>query len=198
MLYLDAHQAHCSWSGWSFGGVVAFETARQLLRASVNVAGILLVDSPNPSTKSGLANDVIDSAFDGQDRISEMIRTQMRYSTRALVDYEPSQSPVEGTIVPMAIMLRCTDAFPLKSVLGESELFLADRTDRDTFVSGWEAVLGCEVSVFDIPGHHFEAFSPQNVCCKIGTTNSALIFLQVDATSAEMRKALDLLDRNTG
>ncbi len=35
-------------SGWSFGGVVGFEAARQLMRRGVPVKGIVLINSPFP------------------------------------------------------------------------------------------------------------------------------------------------------
>ncbi|OCH84111.1 ketoacyl-synt-domain-containing protein [Obba rivulosa] len=50
----------CLLGGWSFGGVVAFELARQLSVAGMSVLGIILIDVPPPSTSVPLPDAVID------------------------------------------------------------------------------------------------------------------------------------------
>ncbi|KAH9952215.1 putative polyketide synthase [Amylocystis lapponica] len=153
----------CIVGGWSFGGVVAFEIARQLIYAGVDVAGLLLIDSPPPLTHDPLPGDVIDTVIAGQDWLSQLVRTQMRHATKALTNYDPSLSPVRGIISLEAVMLRSQDPFPVRKTKCESVMFLTDRSDPAKSVLGWEKLLGRRVPILDIPGHHFAPFSPQNV-----------------------------------
>lgn len=45
--------------GWSFGGIVAFEAARQLLAQGREVRGVLLIDSPSPIDHVPLSDSLI-------------------------------------------------------------------------------------------------------------------------------------------
>ncbi|KAE9395866.1 alpha/beta-hydrolase [Gymnopus androsaceus JB14] len=45
--------------GWSFGGIVAFEAARQLLAQGHEVRGVLLIDSPSPIDHVPLSDSLI-------------------------------------------------------------------------------------------------------------------------------------------
>src|SRR5205085_533422 len=42
--------------GWSFGGLVAFEMAQQLLRDGQEVAGLALIDTRSPAANARLAS----------------------------------------------------------------------------------------------------------------------------------------------
>lgn len=42
--------------GWFFGGIVAFEVTRQVLKRSLFFRGIVLIDAPRPILKLGWAN----------------------------------------------------------------------------------------------------------------------------------------------
>ncbi|KAE9404965.1 hypothetical protein BT96DRAFT_988803 [Gymnopus androsaceus JB14] len=46
--------------GWSFGGVVAYEVALQLIkRSGIKIKGIVLVDAPNPVERVPLSGAII-------------------------------------------------------------------------------------------------------------------------------------------
>ncbi|KAH9991309.1 hypothetical protein BJV77DRAFT_962951 [Russula vinacea] len=51
-----------SYIRWSFGGIVAFEVARHLLKADVAVKGVVLIDSPSPLDHVPLSDALIESA----------------------------------------------------------------------------------------------------------------------------------------
>ncbi|PCH42158.1 ketoacyl-synt-domain-containing protein [Wolfiporia cocos MD-104 SS10] len=166
--------------GWSFGGVVAFEIARQLAASGVRVVGLLLIDSPHPRMRSPLPDNVIDAVIQDRDlagKHASLVRTQMRYAAKALARYDPAQSPASGCIAPRTVMLSSREAYPIDSLGTEVAGFLADRTDRNQSVRGWEDILQAPVPSLDIPGNHFEPFEPQNV----------------GKVSEQMKKALDLL-----
>ncbi|GBE80926.1 Orsellinic acid synthase [Sparassis crispa] len=156
----------CIVGGWSFGGVLAFEVARQLIRSGIRVPGIVLIDSPHPLTKSPLPDSLIENVIGGKgstNKLTELVRAQMRHATRALISYDLSQSPASGVLPPKAVMLRSQEAFSLPSVETESAAFLAERGDPASSVAQWEKVLGVSVPVIDIPGNHFEPFEPRYV-----------------------------------
>src|SRR6266481_8723975 len=48
-------------AGWSFGGIIAFEVARYLLKLDVPVKGVVLIDSPSPLNHVPLSDALIDS-----------------------------------------------------------------------------------------------------------------------------------------
>ena len=66
--YLDAildkcPDGNCWIGGWSFGGVVAFEIAKQLRDLGVPTKPLLLVDSPSPMKRKIPSDDIIYNWF---------------------------------------------------------------------------------------------------------------------------------------
>lgn len=157
--------------------MLAFEVSRQLIAAGIRVPGIVLIDSPHPLTQSPLPDGLIEDVIGGKEsttKLSQLVRTQMKFATRHLVAYDHTKSPTGKTLPPKAVMLRSKEGFPLKRVDCESAVFLAERGDPAAAVKEWETVLGTKVPVLDIPGNHFEPFEPRNVsdpnsftsCCR--------------------------------
>ncbi|KAF7977208.1 hypothetical protein HWV62_4469 [Athelia sp. TMB] len=146
--------------GWSFGGVVAFELARQLLRIGTD-ARVILIDSPSPTNHVPLHQELLERilTMDGQSNMAQRIRTQFRFNSKALGTYNPS--PSDGPF-PKIILLRSSEGFKADG-LTDIPSWLGERADPHDSVSGWEALLGSSVRVCDIPGHHFEPFSPPNI-----------------------------------
>ncbi|EJD06333.1 polyketide synthase [Fomitiporia mediterranea MF3/22] len=181
----------CVLGGWSFGGVVAFHMACELMRGGVKVAGVVLIDSPSPFTEEPLPQELIDSVIHEsssstpqQAQIIQLARVQMSYATRALVAYEPPRlsHTAESPVYPNIVMLRCTDAFAMTESRGSSFTgrvpFLEDRGDTKTSVQDWEKLIGKGVPVLDIPGHHFEPFSPKNVSVLTQQLRKAITHLE--------------------
>ena len=158
-------------SGWSFGGVVAFEVAKQLRTKSklVEVKGVILIDSPNPLNHVPLSlpliEDVIDDSIKGnQDIVRELCRTQFTTNAKLLSEYDPYEIMVVNEGPPLRLVcLVCRDVYNPPSSRVEVPSWLADRGDITRFTEGWNLVSGSAVQVLEIPGHHFEPFQPQNV-----------------------------------
>ncbi|KAI1798444.1 ketoacyl-synt-domain-containing protein [Ganoderma leucocontextum] len=158
----------CFLGGWSFGGVVAYELARQLLAMGFRVKGLILIDAPAPQC-SGLLPDALVAQVIDQigvpHRKGEHLKAQMRHASRALVDYDPSPSSM-AVRNPPAVFLRSRAGMDITACGEEIDLrgraFLTKEGDEWT-IPQWEAALGEEVEVLDIPGDHFAVFDKQNV-----------------------------------
>ena len=103
-----------------------------------------------------------------QEKIINLARIQMAHATNALVAYDPLHSSeiADLSTLPNVAMIRCKDAFPtdgLSILPSERISFLCDRDDPKAIVADWEELTGKSIPVFDIPGHHFEPFKPNNV-----------------------------------
>lgn len=161
-------------SGWSFGGVIAFEMARYFLNSrDREIAGVLLIDAPPPIGHEPLSQETVDAAMarklqDGSKRGSvtefeEVVgQLTVRNNLRAaalMKDYKPEMSGPK----PSTILLRSKEGFKIEGVDLPKNEWLDDRSDVRTCVAAWEEVVGEEVKVIDIPGTHFEPFEPENV-----------------------------------
>ncbi|KII86717.1 hypothetical protein PLICRDRAFT_177466 [Plicaturopsis crispa FD-325 SS-3] len=155
--------------GWSFGGVVAFEVARQLLVSGVIVKGVVLIDSPSPSDRVVLSDKLLESAISLQARtmgsqVGAQVRAQFETNTRLLDGYHPRA----GRNPPLAALC-CREGFQPPDV-PDVPPWLSNRCDLRTPLTGWEALVRSAVKGWDIPGHHFQPFQPQNiheVSCRI-------------------------------
>ncbi|KIP05128.1 hypothetical protein PHLGIDRAFT_36582 [Phlebiopsis gigantea 11061_1 CR5-6] len=157
--------SQCILGGWSIGGVIAFEVARRLIASGVDVAGLVLIDCPDPDTTTPLSKEILDAAFarSTPSRAVELARSSIEHATAALVQYDPWSSPVKHASLKRAVMLRCREPFSIErgDAKARSNSFLAHRRDPRTITAGWETVLGFQVPVLDVPGNHFEPFSPR-------------------------------------
>ena len=61
------------------------------------------------------------------------------------------------------ILLRSREGYDAKDIPCERHAWLEDREDPSTAVEGWESIVGKEVRVVDVPGHHFGVFEKGNV-----------------------------------
>ncbi|KAA1469652.1 polyketide synthase [Dentipellis sp. KUC8613] len=150
--------------GWSFGGVVAFEAARQLMKKGVAVKGVLLIDSPSPVNHVPLSDALLDSVakLDGRNAgtdIGRLVKTQFQMNSRMLGRYDPLAA---GGPFPPIVLLRSSEGFNPAGV-SDVPKWLADRSDRTQAAAGWEKVVGTSIKVLDIPGHHFQPFHPDNI-----------------------------------
>ncbi|KAI0051416.1 polyketide synthase [Auriscalpium vulgare] len=150
--------------GWSFGGVVAFEAARQLLKKGVAVKGVVLIDSPCPLKHVPLSDALIDSVarLDGRNTVSDvaqLVKRQFQMNSRMLGHYDPLAS---GGPYPRLVLLRSSEGFNPAGV-PDVPVWLADRSDPRQAVAGWEGIVGTSVKTIDIPGHHFQPFHTANI-----------------------------------
>ena len=166
----------CILGGWSFGGVVAFETARILIDTGHQVAGVVLIDSPPPVNHQPLSSRLIDAVTAGprdvegdkgglRETIRELTRTSFAKSAAMLGAFEPKDASAMKKPMPRIILLRAKEGYRLEDgPSSEPEnVWLQDRSDPRTGVAGWEGIVKSKVSVIDVPGNHFQLFDGPNV-----------------------------------
>ncbi len=161
--------------GYSFGGVVAFELARQLLQKGEQIKGIVLIDSPYPIDHEPLPNAIIshitesgstnDSGSAGRQRVS----AQFQANAALLGKYKP---PAIRIGFPKIIMLRSRETLDSERLCGVRYPWLSDQNTRSEAILAWEKLVRQKISVLDIPGNHFETFAPQNVSLLLGVVES--------------------------
>ena len=175
-LIRGANKRPCILGGWSFGGVVAFETARILIDIGHKVAGVVLIDSHSSVNHQPLSSKLIHAATAGsqdveggkgglRETIRELTRKCFATSAAMLGAFEPKDASVIGKPMPRIILLRAREGYRLEdSHSNESEnLWLQDRSDPRTGVAGWESIVESKVSVIDVSGNHFQPFDDKNV-----------------------------------
>lgn len=150
--------------GWSFGGVVAYEVALQLIKRGMNIKGIVLVDAPNPVEHVPLSDTIIRtiSKFNhktGPIEIGRLVRSQFVMNAQLLSAYDPHAT---GGICPPLVVLRSCQSYIVEG-LEDIPKWLADRSDPKTAIAGWAELTDFPIKVWDIPGDHFQAFSITNV-----------------------------------
>lgn len=165
----------CFFSGWSFGGVVAFEIAKILRTRSVDVKGVIFIDTPNPFHHTPMTLDLIDYVLDHTKDVGpesrNLCRSQFIMSSQLLCDYVPTKSC--DTI--MAVFLWSKDGFEPPDTIADLPAWLVDRTDPSILTSGWDFLCGSPVRTIEIPGHHFQPFETANVSCCLSLTGAFLI-----------------------
>ncbi|KAF8962959.1 polyketide beta-ketoacyl-synthase [Flammula alnicola] len=150
--------------GWSFGGIVAFEVATQLLARSTIVKGVVLIDSPNPLAHVPLEPSLIDQVLDGVENLDSEVRklckAQFIMNGQLLSDYLPQKAQNQ---YPRLVFLRCMEPYNPPNQ-NDIPSWLSNRTDPEYIIHGWKTISeGYMLETLDIPGHHFEPFNEQNV-----------------------------------
>ncbi|KNZ72615.1 Conidial yellow pigment biosynthesis polyketide synthase [Termitomyces sp. J132] len=149
--------------GWSFGGVAAYEVARQLELLGRTTQGILLIDAPNPVGHVPLSDSIINTVLHLQRRsiisseIGRLVKAQFSMNSRLLGNYKPEPFMHDS---PHLIMLRSKEGFKPPHV--QVPAWLSDRTRPEAAISGWQTLSRGHVDILDIPGHHFEPFHRNN------------------------------------
>ncbi|GAW03534.1 polyketide synthase [Lentinula edodes] len=151
--------------GWSFGGVVAYEVALQLAKRGVNTKGIILIDAPNPIGHVPLSDALIKTIArydrkNGPVEIGKLVRTQFAMNAQLLSAYDPHET---GGVCPPLVFLRSELGYAAEGIqVADIPSWLVDRSDPSTTIAGWSE-LSSSVKVWDVPGHHFQAFDNANI-----------------------------------
>ncbi|KAI0304291.1 hypothetical protein B0F90DRAFT_1809157 [Multifurca ochricompacta] len=166
---------------WSFGGIIAFEVARRLLKSGVAVSGVVLIDSPSPLNHLG-------SRHTTPSNTGLLVRRQFQMNSRMLLEYDPTAG---SGPYPRLVLLHSRENYCPGGGLDVPD-WLSKREDRRSAVAGWETIVGVPVKCIDIPGHHFQPFHSSYVSlCPIfiSFTSSAIAeacsFLESAVESAE-------------
>ncbi|KAI9508881.1 putative polyketide synthase [Russula earlei] len=145
-------------AGWSFGGIIAFEVARHLLKLDVVVKGVVLIDSPSPLNHVPLSDALVDSIVKlnrhSVPGISLLVKRQFQMNSRILLDYDPREG---GGPYPRLVFLSSCENYNPGSGL-EVPSWLSSSADRRSAAAEWEAIAGNLIKCIDIPGHHFQVF----------------------------------------
>ncbi|KAI1777287.1 putative polyketide synthase [Hypoxylon cercidicola] len=156
--------------GWSFGGVVAFETARRLAAQGHRVIGVVLIDAPAPLNHQPLSSRIIDAvtrqvrlpSTEAARAIRSLTRRSFASCTSLLAAFEP-ESP-NALPVPRVFLLRSREGWqdPSNPHVIENEWLQSRRSPRAA-LNNWEAVTGSKIAWVDIPGDHFHVFDAANI-----------------------------------
>ncbi|KAF5386448.1 hypothetical protein D9757_005864 [Collybiopsis confluens] len=150
--------------GWSFGGVVSYEISLQLAKRGIKVKGIVLIDSPSPVNHTPLSGALIKTVarYDrrtGPVEIGKLVQTQFAMNADLLGSYNPYAT---GGTCPPLVFLRSNAAYEEKTIV-DIPSWLADRSDPNSALEGWYALAKSPIKMWDIPGHHFQAFDNMNI-----------------------------------
>lgn len=172
-------------TGWSFGGVLAYEVARQLSRhksssssrgtPAPNVLGVILIDSPPPDAHEPLPRAVIDSIVPVRDTWSSTATAKKQQHLRAclvaqfernaglLRDYAPGtdgSGAVDGVVV---VHIVCARSFDTVRAAGVAYPWLSDAGYRRECLCVWDRIVGRRVPTLEVEQDHFNLFKPENV-----------------------------------
>jgi len=136
-----------------------------MMKEGLNVKGVVLIDAPCPTDHVPLSASLLDHIVTqvGPSRPGTetmgFVKEQFRNSSELLGRYTLfSDGPY-----PRVVFLRSREGMEIESMQEEVPVWLGDRDEPETTVSGWEALLKGKVERWDIPGDHFQPFLPDNV-----------------------------------
>ncbi|KAL8719406.1 MAG: hypothetical protein Q9225_003591 [Loekoesia sp. 1 TL-2023] len=165
--------------GWSFGGVVAYEAARQLSARGFQVRGLLLIDSPLPRNHEPLPEKVIQHVTSTTSApVSPNLLREFKHCARLLSRYNPPPFTGEQQASIKTVMLRSADTFDAQALCGVEYPWLGSQEARSQAIEGWKGLVGDSLDVLTIPGDHFEIFKADNL----------------EATSAQIMQACKIID----
>ena len=154
--------------GYSFGGIVAYEMARQLMSKGHEIGGLFVIDSPAPERLSlekktysnfldvAILNRLIPDQLGDEER--EQLRLRIDQNNRALSHYRVDS---EDSIQPRLTMFRAKEEAPhLRASLRHPAFDYPD--------FGWEeAAPGSVSEVVRIPGDHFSVMNEPDLLAEM-------------------------------
>jgi thioesterase domain-containing protein/aryl carrier-like protein len=162
--------------GYSFGGAVAYEMARQILADGGEVGSVVMIDTfaplyqdntPGPQLaetesyshllETAILNNLIPNHLDDEER--EKFRQRIAQNQRAFARYRieaPNDPAGNKTVQPQIKMLRASEEAPHLRDSARHAAF-------DHLDFGWEqAAPGSVVKVVKVPGDHFSIMNDPN------------------------------------
>ncbi|KAG7451653.1 ketoacyl-synt-domain-containing protein, partial [Guyanagaster necrorhizus] len=153
--------------GWSFGGVVGFEAARQLMKRGVPVKGVVLIDSPFPVDHVPSSNEfmaVTAGAFTrgGRTPIGRMMWKQLQQNAPLLKTYDPR---IAGGPYPPLVLLHNKEGIPPDAFLPYPvPRWMSEKgMDPCLLADDWSGLVGASIKVIHLPGTHFTTFATPHV-----------------------------------
>ncbi|EHK19583.1 uncharacterized protein TRIVIDRAFT_46311 [Trichoderma virens Gv29-8] len=162
--------------GWSLGGLLSMEVARQLADDDVvRVSGILMIDSIYPGNEEDTSSDEASTDRDGLTQNQILSRRCMAEAVRMVRQWRLPEWP--GRLYnrrPRVVLLRAKEYVPTK----DGRIVGLDLNREDDLL-GWgdyDEEMFCDV--LDVDGHHFDMFA----------------FERIDAMTKSIKKGLDRLE----
>ena len=150
-------------AGWSFGGVLAFEIARQLQDLGTPVKGLILLDSPYPIVHEPLPDTIIEhsagTAFGAHPDIRSCVAAQCKRNAGLLKNYK---RPLGSFQVP-TVMLLSREACDTATLCGLKYAWLDNEDFRKMATQMWTTLVGDKIETMDIDGNHFNMFEVKHV-----------------------------------
>ncbi|KAI1261343.1 hypothetical protein F5Y18DRAFT_202343 [Xylariaceae sp. FL1019] len=158
--------------GYSFGGVLAFEVARQLLALGRTVEGLLLIDAPLPIDHQPLPQEVISyiakkmsagpeatAMTSAAKQARERVNKNFQYHAGLIQTYQAKPQAVN---IP-CVALKCARSMDTQKLANVSYPWLGEDDFRTQATEQWQSLIGQDVPILDIPCHHFEVFDAEHV-----------------------------------
>ncbi|KAJ8133352.1 hypothetical protein O1611_g271 [Lasiodiplodia mahajangana] len=157
--------------GWSFGGVLAFEAARQLQSLGRTVKGLILIDSPSPVNHQALPQEIVSHIINSKTaskttyvtessrQAREKIEQKFQYHATLLENYHPKPKADNFPCV----MLKCSLSMDTEKLCNVSYPWVSDDDFRERSVWQWEQLIGRTIPVLDVACNHFEVFDADHV-----------------------------------
>ena len=167
--------------GWSVGGIIAYETAYQLIQGGEAVDKLILIDSPCPLILPPLPVSLV-RFFDslglfGKGQTPPWLMEHFESSVANLHRYKPRAIEASKSPTTFAIWARegvCSDPLAVRLDLraedSQSASWILD--DRNDFGPNfWDQLVGAEkISGAGVPGNHFTMMKEPNVRASSSTT----------------------------
>ncbi|EIT79328.1 polyketide [Aspergillus oryzae 100-8] len=167
--------------GYSVGGVLAFEAARQLLEYGNDVKRMFLIDTPCPTFACSMPDALVDFLISinrfgvmSEDEVQEnkrgspLAKHHFTLSRRQLSMYQVSRLP--GRNIPQVVLFSAREGVDKQEWVARPEVlpaeqqlvdwFLNDRAEGELFQ--WDKVLD-NVKVVPVNGNHFSMMVPPMV-----------------------------------
>ncbi|KAI1132517.1 hypothetical protein F5Y10DRAFT_293615 [Nemania abortiva] len=157
--------------GWSFGGVLAFEVARQLRSLGQSVKGLILIDSPPPVVHQALPSEIISYilsnkttngttyAAESSKKAREKIKQKFLHHAMLLQNYHPTPKADDFPCV----MLKCSQSMDTAKLCNVTYPWVSDDDFRERSVWQWEELIGRSIPVLDVACNHFQVFDAEHV-----------------------------------
>lgn len=166
-------------SGWSFGGIVAYEVTKLLQReGKVPVLGLVLVDPPPPDgyTNPRVAEllqrlfvKIFGANSERQSKLGNALHEIAASNAIRCADLMETYVPTASGKAPRTAFLYAVDAVTTDFLAEEGDehapydAWLCEREDRKLALGGWEKLLGEEMKVIDLPGNHYNILERERV-----------------------------------
>lgn len=136
--------------------------ARQLRKANRQVKGVILIDSPPPVHHEPLPEPVIKYVLKSalaNGKSAPRLLSQFTTHAAMLAKYNPPTESHDFQVITIS----CREVLDTEKACGVPYRWLSSRTAQKEARQTWENLVGEKCPALEIPGNHFEPFTPENV-----------------------------------